>query len=134
MPYNSFVNFKGKRAVRVTIYDIFLVFVAVVFVIALAVSFFLIIRGQYARSDAILKSWAKGNGYEILSMEKRLLCPASVLWTIDRWRPVYFIKVRKPDGEIRHGWVRCGDFVLPTFADSVQVRWDDWPPPTSKQS
>ena len=109
-------------------YTVVLVFLAIGFAIAFLVLIILLVRWQYDCCARILKHWAETNGYEILAVERRMFCPASFLWTVSRRKQVYFVKVRMPDGEIQCGWVRCGGFVLPTFADSVEVRWDEWPP------
>jgi hypothetical protein len=108
--------------------DVVFALVAISFGITFVTLVILLVRWHYLRCGRIVNQWAESNGYELLSVERRLLCPASFFWTLNRWKQVYFVKVRKPDGEIQCGWVRCGDFILPTFADSIEVCWDDSPP------
>jgi hypothetical protein len=85
---------------------------------------------HFARSSALLKSWAKENGYQILSCKFRLLFRGPFTWTTSEGQTVYRVTVEDRAGRRKSGWVRCGDFCFGLFLNKVRVRWDEGTPPT----
>ena len=45
-------------------------------------------------------------------------------WTIGK-QEVYYVTIRTADGQIKRGWVRCGNWFLGVLVDEAQVRWDE---------
>jgi hypothetical protein len=80
-----------------------------------------------ASSKAILRKWAKENGFQIVkSRQGSFFTGRFKWWTNGRMQDIYFVKVRDQDGHERSGWVRCGSFfggVL--FSNQIEVRWDE---------
>jgi hypothetical protein len=81
-----------------------------------------------SRSRQILDDWARRNGYQIIKSKHRLFrIIGPFLWTCNEFvlhQEVYFVTVRTPEGEIRRGWVLCGNWFLGILINSAQVRWE----------
>jgi hypothetical protein len=77
---------------------------------------FLSTKWHHSRSQRILERWAQSNGYEILSSKH---------WEIITGQEVYCVTIRTSEGEVRHGRVRCGIWILGTFVNIVKVRWEE---------
>ncbi len=63
---------------------------------------------HYSRAERILEHWARDNGYEIVSREYRWFHRGPFFWWTSRAQEVFYVTVRTSDGQLRHGWVRCG--------------------------
>ena len=79
---------------------------------------------HYGRAGSILETWARDNGYRILSQENCWLAKGPFFWTSTRGQEVYRITVRDREGRTRSGYVRCGGAFLGMLSDRVDVRWD----------
>jgi hypothetical protein len=80
---------------------------------------------DFTRQIAILTQWAIENGFKILDSERRFFRRGPFFWTTSRGRVVYYVRVKAEDGEIRSGWVRCGNWWLGVFINQAEVRWDE---------
>ena len=80
---------------------------------------------HYGRAGSLLASWAKGNGFELLSQENCLFFRGPYFWTTTRGQEVYRVSVRDREGRTRSGYVRCGGTFLGMLGDQVDVRWDE---------
>jgi hypothetical protein len=78
-----------------------------------------------ARSDSMLKQWAKANDLTLLEAEYRTFFKGPFFWTSTKGQMVYFVTVRDPGGRTRHGWVRCGGHILGMLSEKVDTRWED---------
>ena len=77
------------------------------------------------RSQAMLRRWAEGNGYQIVASEHRLFRRDPFLWTTSRGQTVYYVTVTDATGQMRSGYIRCGNFWLGLWREQVEVRWDE---------
>jgi hypothetical protein len=77
------------------------------------------------RSLSMIEQWARENGYELLSSERRWFFrgPFS-FWSGTKKYTIYYVSVRDGGGNIRRGWVRCGGWFLGLWSDAVCVEWD----------
>jgi hypothetical protein len=78
----------------------------------------------FSRARQIVKHWALENGYEILSAEYRWFCRGPFRWTTND-QAVYYVAIRKVDGQVKHGWVRCGNWLVGVLVNRAEVRWDE---------
>src|SRR6476620_10535882 len=84
-----------------------------VFMALLGIVFFIGIFWLFlSRSKAILRTWAKENGFELLSFDKRYMFGTGPFawWTNSRNQIVFRVRVRDQTGRERSGWVRCGSY------------------------
>jgi hypothetical protein len=79
---------------------------------------------HFSRSRALLKRWAKENGFEIIESSYRNHLKGPFFWTSSRGQTVYRVTVRDARGVERSGWVRCGAWWAGLFSDKVEVRWE----------
>ena len=79
----------------------------------------------FFRSRSILESWAKENGYQILSSEIRLFSRGPFFWTASNNQVVYYVTVQTSDGTVKRGWARCGSWWWGVFLNQVEIRWDE---------
>jgi hypothetical protein len=79
---------------------------------------FLIRRGE------TLESWSKRNRYEILARERRFVLFSPFWWRTVGTPDVFYVTVRTNDGEVRHGWVKCGGLHIAFLEDEARVIWD----------
>ena len=80
----------------------------------------------YARSEAVLRKWAKKKGLRLTHCEYRYGLMPLKWWANNRLRPVYYIKVRDRSGQERSGLARCGNIFGGVVSSSqVEVRWDE---------
>jgi hypothetical protein len=80
-------------------------------------------RAYFSRARRILEHWALDNGYEILSSEYRWFFRGPFPWTTND-QAVYYVTLRTTDGRERHGWVRCGNWLVGVLVNRAEVRWD----------
>lgn len=80
---------------------------------------------EITRPIEILNQWAGDNSFEILNYERRYVRRGPFFWTTSRGQVVYYVCVKAENGEIRSGWVRCGNWWLGLWINEADVRWDD---------
>lgn len=97
--------------------------VFMVLLVIVAVGLSLIWRSQ--RSESIIHTWARENGYEVISAERQFLWRGPFWLRSDKNQTVYRITVRDASGRTRRGWARCGGWVFGLMSDTVTVEWDD---------
>jgi hypothetical protein len=95
-----------------------------VFGIAMAALFVGLWVFALTRARTILKRWANSNGYRIVEQQRRHLRRGPFFWTTGKGQVVYRIVAESLDGQIRHGYVRCGGIFLGVLSDHAEVRWD----------
>jgi hypothetical protein len=83
---------------------------------------------QFRRSRTILERWAERQGYRILRSQRRTLRRGPFFFFTARGQEVFRVTVEDAHGRIRHGFVRCGSFMLGILSDRAEVRWDPEPP------
>ena len=81
--------------------------------------------GTYRHAAQILEQWAANNHYRIIESDRRYLRKGPFTWTSSQSQIIYRVTVQDPSGNIRHGWVRCGSFILGAWQNAVDVRWED---------
>ena len=79
----------------------------------------------HSRASDILTRWAQENGYEIVSSERCWLWRGPFWWRSSEHQAVFYVTVKTAGGQIRRGWVRCGDWFLGMFSDQATVQWDE---------
>ncbi len=97
-------------------------FVIVFIVIVLAI---VSMSWTFARSSSILETWARENGYRLLSSEYRWLSKGPYFFRTSKGQTVYRVSVQDAQGRTRSGFVRCGSWIFGLLSDKVDVRWDD---------
>lgn len=80
---------------------------------------------EFTRPIAILNQWASENRFAILNSERRYIRRGPFFWTTSRGQVVYYVRVQAETGEIKSGWVRCGNWWLGVFVNQAEVRWDE---------
>ena len=80
---------------------------------------------HYSRAEDILTRWARENGYEIVSSERRAFRRGPLFFTTSEDQEVYYVTVRLADGQLRRGWVRCGSWFAGLWSDQAKVEWDE---------
>jgi hypothetical protein len=95
--------------------------------IILLVGFLAIMVGRLrvSRAKAILRQWAAGNRYQIVSAEHRLLRVGPFWWRKTEHQEIYYVTIRTPEGQVRRGWVRCGGWFLGLGSNCAVVEWDE---------
>jgi hypothetical protein len=93
--------------------------------IALVVFAVAIMAWHYSRARSVLEEWAGTNGYEILSSERRWFRRGPFWWSTSRGQEVCYVTVRTSDGQVKRGWVRCGNWFFGLLMNDAAVRWDD---------
>jgi hypothetical protein len=83
--------------------------------------------GAYRHGAQILEQWAADNNYRIIETDRRYLRKGPFTWTSSQSQIIYRVTVQDPQGNIRHGWVRCGSFILGAWQNDVDVRWENQP-------
>jgi hypothetical protein len=78
----------------------------------------------YSRAQMILRTWAKDNGYEILSSNMRFLSRGPYKYTLLGKQWVFHVVVRASDGSTKTGYVKCGSFFWGVFVNSAEARLD----------
>jgi hypothetical protein len=79
----------------------------------------------YSRAKNILRHWAQNNDYEILSRQYRWIRRGPFFWWTTRGQEVFYVTIRTPDGQLKRGWVRCGNWFWGILQDQADVRWDE---------
>ena len=77
-----------------------------------------------ARSNYLLKKWARDNGLELLSASFRPIRKGPYMWS-SRGQAVFRVEARDREGRTRQGWVRCGDWWTGVYGNRVEHRWDE---------
>jgi hypothetical protein len=97
--------------------------VIVLFLIALYTHWY------FARTKAMVASWAAANGYTILEAKRWYWSfpPIGMLLTTSREQTIMHVKVLDPSTKrIRNGYLRLGSYWWGVLdADAIQVRWQD---------
>jgi len=88
----------------------------------------IMIIAQWGRAYSILEKWAGTYGYQILESERRKFRRGPFFFLTGTGQVVYRVTVQDSAGQIRRGYVRCGDFFLGVFSDRADVMWDAEPP------
>jgi hypothetical protein len=83
---------------------------------------------HFSRSRKILERWAERNGYRILQAQRRTFLRGPFFFYTAKGQEVFRVTVEDPQGQVRHGFVRCGSFWLGVLSDRADVRWDPAPP------
>jgi len=75
------------------------------------------------RARRMLNDWARERHYQILSAR---FCwwRGPFLWHSSRGPVVYRVVIRTPDGQVQHGWVRCGGFMLGIWSNKADAKWE----------
>ena len=79
---------------------------------------------MFLRAKQILETWARENGYEILSSDLRLLSRGPYKWTLLGKQWVFHVTVRANDGTVRTGYVKCGSFFWGVFVNKAEAELD----------
>ena len=79
----------------------------------------------FSRSTSIIETWARENGYRLLSSEYRWLAKGPYFFRTSKGQTVYRVTVQDAQGRTRSGYVRCGGWMFGLLSDKVDVRWDD---------
>lgn len=82
-------------------------------------------RGTYRHAAHLLDQWASDNQYRIIESDRRYMRKGPFTWTSSQSQIIYRITVQDPSGNIRHGWVRCGSYLLGAWQNAIDVRWAD---------
>lgn len=79
-----------------------------------------------ARPHSLLQDWVEQNGYTIREKE-RLYLPFTgpFAWTTGRGQVVFRVTVEDKQGDVHHGWIRCGNWWFGPLLDQVEAHWDD---------
>jgi hypothetical protein len=85
---------------------------------------FAVVVWHCSRARNILKQWADGNGYEILSSEQRWL-RRGPFWLSSAGQEIFYVTIRTSDGGLKSGWVRCGSSFLGILVKQADVQWDE---------
>jgi hypothetical protein len=93
--------------------------------ILLAAVFILGIVWSKSRGASMLESWARTQGYELLSYGERWFFRGPFFWGTSEGQKVYKVTMRDLDGRVRTAYARCGGFWLGLWTDAVELRWDD---------
>jgi hypothetical protein len=102
---------------------LFLLVLAVVVIFALSAY----AVGTYRHAARLLDQWAADNNYRIIESDRRYLRKGPFTWTSSQSQIIYRVTVQDPIGNIRHGWVRCGSYLLGAWQNAMDVRWEDQP-------
>jgi hypothetical protein len=88
--------------------------------------FVCLVVGFFLRSRAILRRWARDNGYEIVRVHRgaALRSPFPKLSPGRQWQTIYHITVRDRTGKKRSCWLRCGSAILGILIYKTEVIWD----------
>ncbi len=78
-----------------------------------------------SRGTSILETWAREQGYEVLSQEECWIFRGPFFWSSSKGQKIYKVALRNREGQVRTGYARCGGYWLGLFSDAVEVRWDD---------
>ena len=100
------------------IVPIFFIALFVVFVVGMMI-------WHYSRAEEIVTRWARENGYEIVSSERRVFRRGPFFFWTSEGQEVYYVTVRTADGQLRRGWLRCGGYFSGLWSDQAEVRWDE---------
>ncbi|HST05175.1 MAG TPA: hypothetical protein VLQ48_10605 [Chloroflexia bacterium] len=98
-----------------------------VLIIGVVFALFAYARGTYRHAAHLLDQWASDNQYRIIESDRRYLRKGPFTWISSQNQIIYRVTVQGPSGNIRHGWVRCGSYLLGAWQNTVDVRWEDQP-------
>jgi hypothetical protein len=80
---------------------------------------------RFQRASGMLREWARERGYELLSYQYCGFWRGPFWFWTSKGQMVYYIQVRQPDGSVRGGYVRLGNWFVGMLADEVEVAWDE---------
>jgi hypothetical protein len=83
------------------------------------------VNWHYSRARKVLRDWAETNGYVILSSEVRWFRRGPFWWSTSKGQEVYYVTIRTSHGQVRRGWVRCGNWFFGLLLNDAAVRWDE---------
>jgi hypothetical protein len=83
------------------------------------------IVGGYRRADRMLTEWAARHGYRIIESQRHKLWKGPFLLSSSNNQVVYRVTVQDAQGNIRRGWVRCGNYRFGPWKKLIDVKWDD---------
>ena len=98
---------------------------ALIVAVVFALSYYAV--GTYRHAAHLLDQWAADNQYRILESDRRYLRKGPFTWSSSQSQIIYRVTVQDSAGNIRHGWVRCGSYLLGAWQNVVDVRWEDQP-------
>ena len=75
------------------------------------------------RSSAMIRKWACGHGYEVLTKMQPLLNLGPFRWENPRGRTFGLLAVRGSQCKEYGVWICCGAEYLGLFSNKVEVRW-----------
>jgi hypothetical protein len=76
------------------------------------------------RSRSLVEQWARSEGLELVSAERRLLRRGTFWWRTARSQEVFYVTVRD-QGRLGHAYLRVGSFFGGLLSDEVTVEWED---------
>lgn len=97
----------------------------VLIVVAVLVAAVVALFWQFGRSQSILDRWAESNGYRLIDSERRWMRKGPFFWRSSKGQTVFYVTVEDRQGHVRHGYVRCGGWLLGLLSDQATVEWDD---------
>lgn len=86
-----------------------------VFFLCLFIICFLLNRVIVKRAEQILQNWITKKKYKLVYY--KIQRPAK------HYR-VFYIEVITADGQLKRGYIRCGDFLLGVLSDVVDISWE----------
>jgi hypothetical protein len=78
---------------------------------------------QHSRANEIVRQWARSNGVELLSAQKRYLRTGPFL-LYARGQFVFRVVVREQGGTERSGWLRVGGWLAGVLSNKAEMVWD----------
>ena len=75
------------------------------------------------RARWILGSWARENGYRIVSSRRCWFWRGPFFLRSSERQEVFRVTVADGSGKTRRGWVRCGGFFSGLLRNRADVRW-----------
>lgn len=79
---------------------------------------------HFSRSKHILRDWARRNGFEIVSAERRFFFRGPFWWRTGKGHEVFRVTVRDGEGQVRSAYVRVGGWWGGMLSDQASVEWD----------
>ena len=79
---------------------------------------------MYSRAQMILRTWAEGNCYQILSSDLRFLGRGPYSYTLLGKQWVFYVILKASDGTTRTGYVKCGSFFWGVIINRAEAKLD----------
>jgi hypothetical protein len=70
----------------------------------------------------MVKHWAEDNGYQLVSLEHRVLNRGPFGLSTSRMQMIYSLVVMDESGLVRQGWARCGGWFAGVASGQIDVR------------